>query len=358
MLYKILLALFASVLTASRLETAELVDAEVKIVEGVEAVDGCGTCGRRGHGAGFLGCGCGQNACLNPAIHYQNYQDVNLDVIEYYNFENSFPYTGNQTYAWTVLADQGGVYNNGLFTSTNSSAVWLLKNVPVNFTQETATYISMQADFLANGTNTTTSIDANPYYAYGSLYTVDADVTAMEYAFLLTNTRVYALYGRGSQFQTIDNNYAAFRYLVPIANTQPHSIYTLVFKRSEITVSWIIDGMVKMSIFASGRRIDSKFMIEDFGGDNQQTVYPDSVEVMMGISHLVTADPNSACQGPDAVFNYCDRTQNINNATQVQCTYAPVQDPTTYVVDSAMVVTMFSISDASTMKPACGCPCS
>jgi len=347
MLFATVVSLFFALLSAQESQPQQQ-NNEQKLVAEVEVVEGLG------------GCGCGKPVCLNPIVHYQNYQDVNVDVKEYYNYETTFPAIGDQLYAWTELALGGASQNNGLFVSGSPvNPAVIGRNIPVKLEAEKAVYLSAQMDFSAsNGVDITSPLGfaADPFYGNGFLRAFDSNSTGLEFAFILTDQTVYAIYGRSDIFQSPSNDYISFRYLVPIATRQDASIYTLIFNKDEMSTTWMIDGVVRFVIPTAGKLIDERFAIEVAAGTLAQSAYPTFLDISMGVSSILgDGIPHSACQ--EAIFDYCQRNQTILLAQNVECTYEPVQDPTTYTINLELVVSMFSLVEASTMKPACSCPC-
>jgi len=299
----------------------------------------------------------GKPSCLNPIVHYQNYQDVFVDVEEFYNYETSFPVVGPEPYAWTFDGTGGATYNQGLFYTYGGFST-LTRNSPLELHVQEAYYVSAQMDFNSTdpvGVESPLGIDSDPFYGYGFLRAYDLNVTGLEFGFVLTNTVVYATYGRDPSLQTPENNYLAFLYLIPIMTSLDNSIYTMIFNRDEMSVSWMVDGIVKLLIPTAGKPIDSRFMIEDLGGVWPNSAFPSSVTLQMGIARFFNFNdnlPHTACQ--EAIFNYCDRTQSIFNAVNVNCTYEPAQLET--FSNEELIVSMFQVVEATNLPPACSCP--
>lgn len=306
------------------------------------------------------GCGCGvqKPTCLNPNVHYQNYQDVNVDVVEYYNYISTFPVVGGQDYAWSLIGSGNTLYSNGYFSSDDADTVTLTRNTDLVLEAGQVSYISAKMDFSVSdvsGVSSPLGVDSDPFYGFGFLQAYGNTVTGLQYAFVLTNGTTYALYGRTAEFQSPQNNYNSFLYLVPIMAHQDGSIYTLVFNKDEATVSYMIDGVVRLGIPTSGQLIDSKFLIEPVTGGWPQPAFPHTLQISMGITRFTEGIPNTACQ--EAIFDYCDRTQSIVLASNVECTYEPIQNFEEWSLTDELVISMFSITQASYMLPACGCAC-
>jgi hypothetical protein len=340
MLFTSLIALFVAFLAAEE-NPAPALSKATFVAEAIEGLDGCGT---------------GKPTCLNPVIHYQNYQDINVDVIEYYNFETSFPMIGYDNNTWTIT-NEG--YTDGFFQIFSGSPIFMNRVSPLLLEGQEVTYISAQLEYtMFDDPEEITSplgAEGDPFYA-AAFFTVYDDVdTGLEYGFALTNTTVYAIYSRSNVTQTPENNYRAFSYLVPIQTVRPNSIYTFILNKADGSVSWMIDGTIRMVIPISGKLIDERFMINDQGGLYQHAAFPDAVYISIGGNRIYTGIPHTACQ--DAIFQYCDRSQNIFHADNVQCVYEPIQDYGTYSIYAQLLWSMFSITQATAMKPACNCPC-
>lgn len=339
--------IFASLvsLIAATVVSQEIQADEAKAPFVGEALEGFGRCG-----------GCGKPSCLNPVVHFQNYQDVNTDVIEYYNFETSFPLIGFEAPTWEI-SNEG--YDNGDFQMISGSPIFLTRNAPLVLENRDVTYISAQLEY-ASFVSTEFDIESplgaggDPFYAAAFFSAYDSVDTGLEYAFAITNSTVFAIYGRSNVAQTPENNYKAFRYLVPIQPHLSNSTYTLILNHEDGSVGWMIDGIIRMVIPISGKAIDQKFMIEDQGGVVQQAAFPSAVTVSIGGDRLYTGVPHTACQ--EAIFQYCDRGQSVFNATNVECVYEPIQESFFFIFHQ-MSINMFSITQATAMKPACSCPC-
>lgn len=333
MIFSTLIALFAAIVAGQ--------DSQAKSPVAVET-ERCGG-----------GCGAGKPACLNQVVHFQNNQDINVDALEYYNFETSFPYLNFEgDYGWTA----GEGYTDGLFQFQTGAPVFLTRNEPLVLEDHEVTYISAQIEYVSyddpEQIESPLGSGGDPFYAAGFFLAYDFIDTGLEYGYAITNSTVYAIYGRSNITQTPNNNYKAFSYLVPIQPLKSNSNYSLIMNKEDGSVSWMIDGSIRMVIPVSGKLIDERFMINNEGGIFTHAAFPDSVTISIGGDRLYTGSPHTACQ--DAIFQYCDRSQNIFHADKCECVYEPVQIDG-FSIRGEMLLNMFSVVTVIPMKPACSC---
>lgn len=292
---------------------------------------------------------CGRTACLNPAVRWQNYQDSNMDVLEFYNMVTS---KLDVNTSWGAIVSGDGQYdqNTGLLTASQGSSVTLERDTQVALQANSTTFF--QAVLRFNATNpvdieSPLGFDSDPAYGTGSMFVVDYVDTGLYYGFFLTNTVVYALYARLPTTPAL-----TFTYLIPIyyRSEGNQDTYVLALDTMDHRVSWIINDFVYLAFEESGLPIDEKFLIVPLGGGDAVPVFPTAVLPYFTLGNLESA--NSTCQG--GVLNWCDNT--LFNSTLV-CQYAPIQNVTTYQLDLAMQLYRFSISVASAMPKPCACPC-
>lgn len=300
-------------------------------------------------------CPAREPVCLSPAIHFQNYQDVNVAVEEAYDFVNTLPLLGPGPAEWTVSSDGGASYVNGVFSAVNEYVV-LTKNAPVALSPGGATYVSTLMDFTAVGLGIDSPLGLNtdPYYGFGFLSVYDMTVADIYYAIVLTNAKVYVLYSRSGSLRSINNDYLAFTYLIPVSDYLPFTTYTIVLNSDQGITSFLMNGVVKLAILQPGFLIDQKFLINPVTGDYPRPAYAQSLVVQLGISRLTIGDPHTACQ--EATFDYCNRQQSLQNAVDVVCTYEPIQ-LTPYTVDMTLILSGLSVTRATAMSPACSGRC-
>lgn len=86
--------------------------------------------------------------------------------------------------------------------------------------------------------------------------------------FMLTNTRLYALYERIPFARTPDHHYAAFTYAVPAGTRQTEQEHTLAiaYDRDAGVVRWLVEGREVYRVDRLGHRIDRRYLVLDHGG--------------------------------------------------------------------------------------------
>lgn len=283
--------------------------------------------------------------------YFQNYLDINVTILEHYNFQTSFPDVGVN---WQLTAPPPDTsYSNGVFASLGSN-VYIEELSNFSIGSEETVYMTAQYTFSnTNDVATALGADEDPFYGCGLVSMIDTVTTGFQFAFVLTNTMVYAMYSRDPALRTPSNNYFAFTYLVPISARQSgdHNVYTIGLNRMSATITWLINGMVKMQVLRPGSPIDIRFATSNLGGVIPPIIFPTQMRPLMGIFTFTVADSQTACQ--QTLFNYCDRSVSITNAANSLCVYAPLPVPATYNVDLIMEIDLFSITRASALEPAC-----
>jgi hypothetical protein len=114
--------------------------------------------------------------------------------------------------------------------------------------------------------------------------------THMEFDFVVTNRRIYAGYARTPYGRTPSENYASFRFLVPLgtrATGDRHRV-AIAYDRAAGTVRWLVDGSERLSVSRIGHRIDRRHMVLDQGGA-EQTVVPRQLDAGMGLTTMLDA---------------------------------------------------------------------
>lgn len=289
--------------------------------------------------------------CRGPRNNYANYLNVNMDIIDNYNFQTSFPDIGT---GWALYGPPGTSYANGVFTSIGPDD-YIIDVTSFNIDSDATVYMTSQYQFEnVNNVATTLGADSDPFYGSGYMGAVDDVSTGLEFAFVITNKTVYALYARSPSFRTGSNNYFAFRYLVPIYSRIPndHNVYTMSFNRAISVVTWMINGVVAMQVTRVGQQIDNRFAINNYGGNQPLSVFPAAMKAKMGIITYTNPTTHTACQA--TIYNYCDKSQSLLVAANNICAYAPIPDPG-YTVSMSMIVDLFSITSATTLPSACDC---
>lgn len=272
-----------------------------------------------------------------------------MNILDFFNFITSMPDIG---VGWGLYGPPGTTYSAGAFTSTGPDVI-VTKGTSTSLGLEDVVYFTAQMSFITiNDVITLNGADSDPFYGSGILSVYDDITTGLQFAFVLTNKTVYALYSRSPALRTPTNNYFAFTYLVPILSRLPtdYNVYTLVLNRKTQQVTWLINGNVKLLISRVGQAIDNRFSLVNLAGNQPASVFPTAVKTAFGIYTFTDSNAYTACQG--TIFDYC--TQNVQAASQNICAYAPLPTPG-YNADMAFVVSSYSASSASTLPPSCGC---
>ena len=114
--------------------------------------------------------------------------------------------------------------------------------------------------------------------------------TFMVFDFFMTNQRIYAFYERLPFGRSATDNYAAFSYMVPVAENRPGQLRHLriAYDRARGTVRWLLDEREVFRVDRIGHRIDREFMTLDHGGD-EEVVSPRQLDCGMGQFSLLDA---------------------------------------------------------------------
>lgn len=122
-----------------------------------------------------------------------------------------------------------------------------------------------------------------------ALNTIDFE-TFMVFDFFLTNKRIYALYERLPFGRTADHRYAAFTFMIPVAERSPEDWhhFRIAYDRSAGTVRWLIDDEEVYRIDRLGFRIDRGLLTIDHGG-REESVEPRQLACGMGTFTLLDA---------------------------------------------------------------------
>lgn len=335
--------------------------------------------------------------CTPRAFQFQNQPSANMDTRFYYNFQTSKPNfnttlqeLGILTWVNSTHQDEGGAQlssinghtsPNGVgeipfFGSFNGSQFYGYNGVPVgilsNFTvplpmpkTECVLYMEATASFRSLWPYQITSCAGranDPFYGAGYVTAVDTD-NWLEFGFYWTNHKIYALYARwpnGWSILTPTTNYAAFVYLVPLADRTLESFnhVALAFDRKTRTVKYILDGRKPMVIRRVGLPIDKKFLTNDFGGlQPVNPIFPTRLAFEMGVMTPTRGNlVKGACQG---LYDPCAggwrSDQPVEDAWATICKYVDPQSQSTYNVTLIMDVQHFSVGTACSMPEACPC---
>ncbi len=151
-----------------------------------------------------------------------------------------------------------------------------------------------------------------------------------QFAFWITETKIFALYSRLPNSQTTLEYYMSGTYLIPIADRKPinHDLLEIWLDPSSLFVSWRMNGYELLRVNRPGEVcIDSKFMIADYGGYFDYAGFPDQVVIQAGTLYpdpsSYTGSPNPACLG--ALFNDC--LDSLCTSKDTQCVYIPPVPP-------------------------------
>jgi hypothetical protein len=109
--------------------------------------------------------------------------------------------------------------------------------------------------------------------------------------FFLTNKRIYAFYERLPFGRTDDHRYAAFSFMVPVADRIPGQAHELRigYNRSAGTIRWLLDGEEVFRVDRLGYLIDRAFLTIDHGG-TEELVEPRQLDCGMGMFTLLDGD--------------------------------------------------------------------
>lgn len=170
----------------------------------------------------------------------------------------------------------------------------------------------------------------DPMYGAGFFGVVE-DTGPWTFAFLLTNTRVYAMI----RFQPTTppsptNNARIFTYLVPVACRKPKDInqYRLVLRPGQQTVWFQRDSKNLLHVCHPGRPPLSPAFLVAEGGSTPQNGFPLAVRVALGLMVQPRGWPHGVCQ--HAIFN--QETESVYTFAGCGCEYAPWQDPSEYLI--------------------------
>jgi hypothetical protein len=129
--------------------------------------------------------------------------------------------------------------------------------------------------------------------------------------FIITNTKIYALYERLDIARGVFGNYAAFTFAIPVVDIRPLEthLYTISFNGQEKSVRWLVDNNEVYKVFMTGTLVSRQFMGLDLGGQ-EEILFPTSLQIGFGTFTILDAyspcnvltpalDGGSICQFPD-----------------------------------------------------------
>lgn len=283
--------------------------------------------------------------------------------LEYVNFATSplfYDPTGliNPTYGFGLYSPYifPIVVNNTIAATSDAPGVLIsntLYPVPAaNGGLQVKATLNFQSDLVSGTVTSPLGFDQDPFYSTGVFgMTSSGTSTTWIMAFLITNTKVYALY------ETKDPiGLNIFRYVIPVSNRTPEDYLTYsVTLESNFSISWRINDREVLRISPPNQPIDQRF---DTGvGDAVNPVLPSLMRMIVGnykLSPIVdifdpTNIPLTACQ--QTLFSLC--RQSLRNAFGSNCQYAPLEsynNPPNF----DMLMTLDELSAASYVRvPGC-----
>ncbi|HYH97066.1 DUF6081 family protein [Hyalangium sp.] len=89
--------------------------------------------------------------------------------------------------------------------------------------------------------------------------------------YMFTNERVYAIYERLALMRTPQHPYAAFTYSIPVAQRTPEAMHhvKITYDRAAGVVRWLLEDKEVFRVDRIGRRLDSRWLITDHGGQEE-----------------------------------------------------------------------------------------
>lgn len=249
--------------------------------------------------------------------------------------------------------NQEGLFDGRRIEGDEKAFKFILGNRAYPLVEEDVLHISMNATFRnsVSGATSPLGFDEDVYYGCGALVAVDFS-TGFVFDHLVTNTKIYALYNRLPIYQSPDNDYLSFSYMIPIASRKPdeYNLLTMSFNKREGTVDYLVDGRRRLRLTKVGLPIDEKFKTIPSTGSVPTLLYPNAMA--FGPGALIAQELFPVCQG--TTFDQCLRKQTIFNARLTNCQYAPIQDPNTYTADYSLTMSNWSIYRTSCLEPPCG----
>lgn len=284
--------------------------------------------------------------------------------LEYVNFYTSplfYDPTGtlNPDYGFTVLSPYlfPVVVNNTIQATSDAEGV-IVSNTLYPVPQENGglqvkATLNFQADLVSGVVTSPLGFDEDPFYASGVFGMISyASIQAWTMAFLITNTKVYAL------FQANDGiGLNIFRYVIPVGNRTPEDYATYsVTLESNFAVSWRINDREVLRIASPSQAVDPRFDT-GLGRTIANAQLPPFMQMIVGnfkLTPLVNIldpsnIPDTACQR--TLFSLC--RQSLRNAFGSNCQYAPLTSYTN-APDFDMLMTIDELSAASYVRvPGC-----
>ncbi len=151
--------------------------------------------------------------------------------------------------------------------------------------------------------------------------------------------------------------YYAFTYLIPIGYLTPGERISgkILLNKGAPSVSWVLNGLPRLTITNIGQRIDPKFQLASYGGSADYQDFPAAVQLALGLLAVTeSTDRRSPCQG--GVYEECYQGgQSIQDARFTFCTYAPIQQAGTYNLTASMLIEKLGVARITKVPRPC-CP--
>lgn len=292
---------------------------------------------------------------------------VQSNVLSYVNGDTSPLIVGyDNDLPWQYQVLNGAWANNGIlrgttFNATNNGPIYISQERSYEVQDCNVLQLTLIAQFMvnkvSNATFTLSGYENQPYYGTGFFQAADSQ-TGLVYGFSITNSMVYGVYGR---LATYNSTYSAFMYLVPIfgrSNPQQYNIYQLAFDKAHNSVIYRVDGNDRMLMDISGKPINSQFLVNSYYEGTEDLVFPEELQVSMGVLRLGLLYPYDTLPGPPCVtlYDYCNCRQNLVNLQDQVCLYNPVAvNLNTVTTSMVMNVASFQANRMLSIKPVCKC---
>lgn len=349
-----------------------------------------------------------KEACLKPYF-FQNYEDVNMQTLLYYNFETGFPIIlqgPDLPYSLPPnLATDNGAYNRTWLNSTHYDGLFWYNGmgrlhmpfgamtdifstpfgffngtqfigynmvpsaIASNFTLPTGpngctTFVTATLNFMSLYPYNITSCVGranDPLYGVGFFGAIDYS-NWIEFDFYLTNHRVYAVISRYPNGMPPASppvvEYGSWVYMIPVGTRHLYSMdtYSIAFTRKTRTVTWLIENQVVLKLQNPGIRLDPRFQTNEWAPPefpNFGLPFPTQLGFEMGV--LVpdqTTLIQPACQG---LYDQCIADQCPQNAFRTLCRYIPAQNLYTWNITLIMTMSKFAVTQACNMPVPCRC---
>jgi hypothetical protein len=134
----------------------------------------------------------------------------------------------------------------------------------------------------------------DPRLAATALSVVDFD-TLMEFDFFLTNRRIYAVYARQPFARSGLGNYAAFVFLIPVAERAALDDWqrlSVAFDKDANAVRWLVNNREVFRVDHPGRLIDRRYMVIDNGGTETDVII-NQLDAGLGLLNLLDGGRSS-----------------------------------------------------------------